>query len=50
MIIIMKGGRIVYKRKARNYKINYVFCKNKDGLDFIKIIERLFIKFLIEYE
>ncbi len=38
------------KRKKHNYKINYVFCKNKDGLDFIKIIERLFIKFLIEYE
>jgi len=40
----------MYKRKERNYKINYIFSKKDDALDFKKVLERLFIKFLMNYE
>ena len=38
------------KKREYNYDIKYEFCNNEDAIDFKKVLERLFKKFLIEYE
>lgn len=37
------------KKKEYNYKFNYIFS-DKNKIDFKKSIERLFKKFLIDYQ
>lgn len=37
-------------KKNKKYNIEYMYLKEKTALDFKKIIERLFKKYLIEYD
>lgn len=37
------------KKRQVNYKFNYIFSDNKD-LNFKRVLERLFKKYLIEYQ
>lgn len=37
-------------KKKKNYNIEYIYSDEKTSLDLKKIIERLFKKYLIEYE
>lgn len=38
------------KKREYNYDIEYIYNKDKDALDLKKILDRLFKKFLMEYE
>lgn len=37
-------------KKERKYKFNYIYSENNEAKDFDKMLERLFTKYLIEYE
>lgn len=38
------------KKREYNYDIKYEFNTSEDAIDFKKVLERLFKKFLIEYD
>lgn len=38
------------KKREYNYDITYEFNKSSDAIDFKKVLERLFKKFLMEYD